>query len=64
MEYQTLLYTLDQDGIALIKINRPHKLNALNAQVVDELKRCFEEMRAQRSVKGIILTGAGEKSFE
>jgi len=63
MDLQTLHYSLDEDGIALITINRPEKLNALNARVIDELDQCFGEARSDNAVKGIILTGAGEKSF-
>ena len=53
----------DADGIALLTVNRPDKLNALNAQVIDELDRCIAHVRSTDAVRALILTGAGEKSF-
>ncbi|MBM4162410.1 MAG: enoyl-CoA hydratase, partial [Ignavibacteria bacterium] len=46
-----------------VTINRPDKLNALNAQAKTELKQVFEGMQTDPSVDLVILTGAGEKSF-
>ncbi len=60
---ETLLYEVDDAGIALITVNRPDKLNALNATVIDELEAAFRQARADGEVKGVVLTGAGEKSF-
>lgn len=61
--YQTLLFSLDDDGIATITINRPEKLNALNAQVIDDLDACFRDLEANDQARGVLLTGAGPKSF-
>jgi enoyl-CoA hydratase len=63
MTFETLLYEVDGDGIALVTINRPDKLNALNATVIDELDRCFAAMETDDAVRGVVLTGAGPKSF-
>ncbi len=50
-------------GIAKVLIDRQSKLNALNAQVLDELESCFLELKEQAEVRVIIITGAGEKAF-
>lgn len=52
-----------RDAIAIVTINRPDKLNALNAATIAEVRRAFEALRTDTAVRGIILTGAGEKSF-
>ena len=62
MSYQTLLFEL-RDGIALITINRPDKLNALNDQVLEELGSAAERLATEDPIKGAILTGAGRKAF-
>ena len=51
------------DGIATITIAREEKLNALDAATVSELLRAFLLARADRSVRAVILTGAGSKAF-
>lgn len=60
---ETLLIEKDAAGIVTITINRPEKLNALNATVIDELDAALGEIESDSSAKGVILTGAGEKSF-
>jgi enoyl-CoA hydratase len=62
MSYQNLLVAT-RDGIATVTINRPEKLNALNDAVMDELDQAFAAIRADAAVKGVVLTGAGEKAF-
>lgn len=58
MAYQTL--TLDvADRIAVLSVNRPDKLNALNDQVITELGLAITELRGRDDVGGIILTGTG-----
>src|SRR2546425_3130537 len=62
MEYQTLLFEI-KDGVALITINRPDKLNALNDQVMAELADVAERLATGDDIRGAILTGAGPKAF-
>lgn len=52
-----------ESGILTITINRPDKLNALNGETVAEIKEAFETARKLGDLKGVILTGAGQKSF-
>jgi len=52
-----------KDAIAYITVNRPKVLNALNAKTIRELRAVFEEARQDEAVRGVILTGAGGKSF-
>jgi len=62
MAFDNLL--LGRDGaVALVTINRPKVLNALNAQTLDELQRVALDLGQDDSVRVVILTGAGEKSF-
>lgn len=52
-----------QDNIAVITINRPTKLNALNKQTIQELHDGFKTLSEDKSVKAIIIIGSGEKAF-
>ena len=62
MPYSTLLLDI-RDGIATITVNRPDKLNALNASVIRELGEAAAAVEADPAVLGVILTGAGPKAF-
>ena len=63
MDYQNLLVE-EQDDILILTINRAKALNALNGQTMEELRIFFSEDAPKRSnIKGIVLTGAGEKAF-
>jgi enoyl-CoA hydratase len=62
MAYENLLYE-KRDGIAFITFNRPKVLNALNRKTVEELREALLDARDDNSVRALILTGAGEKSF-
>ncbi|HTY37700.1 MAG TPA: enoyl-CoA hydratase-related protein [Bacteroidota bacterium] len=62
MSYQTLLVE-KKNRIAVVTINRPDKLNALNAQAKSELRSAFESVKSDSEIDVVILTGAGEKSF-
>src|SRR5256886_13446351 len=62
MEYQTLLFEI-KDGVAVITINRPDKLNALNDQVMADLAAVAERVATGDDIRGAILTGAGPKAF-
>ena len=62
MDYQTI--TIERRGsVAVLTINRPDKLNALNLQVHLDGVAALDELRADDSVRVLILTGAGEKAF-
>ena len=61
--YSTLLFDLAADGIARVTINRPDKLNALNATVIAELAEAGQRIESDAAVRGVILTGAGGKAF-
>ncbi len=58
----TLLFELS-NGIARVTINRPDKLNALNATVISELGDAVTRIETDAAVRGVILTGAGQKAF-
>ena len=53
-----------QDGaVAVVTLNRPKVLNALNNHTLAELASCMASLKGDDSVRAIILTGEGEKSF-
>jgi len=62
MEFTNLLWDIE-DGILTITINRADKLNALNGATIIEIKEVFAQAKELTNLKGIILTGAGEKAF-
>src|SRR5258705_1011866 len=59
---QNVLYE-KKGAIAYVTVNRPKVLNALNQRTWDDLRAAFEEARHDAGVRGVILTGAGDKSF-
>ena len=50
-------------AVAIVTINRPKVLNALNLRTLDELRRTVLALKHDESVRAVVLTGAGEKSF-
>ena len=58
----TLLFELN-NGIARVTVNRPDKLNALNATVIAELGDAVTRIETDAAVRGVILTGSGQKAF-
>jgi enoyl-CoA hydratase len=58
----SLLFELT-DGVARITVNRPDKLNALNAIVIAELGDAVTRIETDSAVRGVIVTGAGNKAF-
>ncbi len=62
MELKNLLLEI-KDNIAVVAVNRPDKLNALNKDTVLELRSVFKELRSNDNIFVIILTGSGEKAF-
>jgi enoyl-CoA hydratase len=62
MSFTVLLYSVT-DGLGRVTINRPDKLNALNAAVIAELDQAVAEIERDSLVRGVVLTGAGPKAF-
>lgn len=60
--YKNLLESIE-DGILMITVNRPEKMNALNATTLSELRACIEDAYDKDEVKGLIITGSGKKAF-
>ncbi len=60
--YETILVEKNEN-IAVITINRPDKMNALNSKVHEEGVAALDELRTDAEVRAVIFTGAGEKSF-
>lgn len=60
--YQNLLVE-KREGLTVVTVNRPDKLNALDDRTVEELDAAFAEIGRDPSVRGVILTGAGPKAF-
>ncbi len=63
MSYSFILFEAGSDGILTVTINRPDKLNALNAAIITELEDATARFAADSALRGLILTGAGEKAF-
>ncbi|MBU3680627.1 MAG: enoyl-CoA hydratase [Flavobacterium sp.] len=62
MNFENIL--VDQvDAVAVVTINRPTKLNALNKATLNELHQAFSKLDADTTVRAIVLTGSGEKAF-
>lgn len=62
MEFTHLLFEVEA-GVATVTINRPKALNALNSEVMAEINAAFTVCGKDETIKAIVLTGAGEKSF-
>jgi len=62
MNYEHILLGVS-DGVAVITLNRPKVLNALNAALLGELDSALNTLAADDAVRAVIVTGAGEKAF-
>jgi enoyl-CoA hydratase len=62
MSYENILVEI-RDAVAVVTLNRPKVLNALNAATLKELGAAIGELSANAAVRAILLTGAGEKAF-
>src|SRR5919201_1121380 len=63
MKYILLDLQAKDEGIAIIKINRPEVLNALNKEVMSELSTAIDIVGTDDKIKVLIITGSGERSF-
>lgn len=63
MDYETLLYEV-RDGVALVTLNRPDRMNTLGGSMKADLRAVFgERIREDRAVRAVVLTGQGERAF-
>ncbi|MBE2247311.1 MAG: enoyl-CoA hydratase/isomerase family protein [Candidatus Competibacteraceae bacterium] len=62
MSYRNIISD-KKDGICLITINRPDKLNALNKETIAEISACVSQCGADSAIRAMIITGSGEKAF-
>jgi enoyl-CoA hydratase len=58
-----LLKVIDSNNICVVTISRPEALNALNSETIEGLGKVMEEITQSNDIKGVILTGQGEKAF-
>lgn len=63
MAEQKNILSENKDGILYLTINRESKLNAINFKTLEEIKNIFNEVNDNKSIRAVILTGAGEKAF-
>ena len=63
MKFETLLYEV-RDGVALITLNRPDRMNSIGGPMKPELHTAFMDLaRHDTSVRAVVITGAGERAF-
>jgi len=59
MTYEII--SLETDGpVAVLTLRRPERLNAMNAQMLDEMMAACDEVEADRAIRALVLTGAGK----
>jgi enoyl-CoA hydratase len=63
MKFQNTLLDFPAKAVARVRIDRPEKRNALNAETIEELHQLFLRLKADVSVRVVLLTGSGEKAF-
>jgi len=63
MGSQQYIQVEKREDIAIVRINRPEKLNAMNIDVIKEMGNIMEQLDKDDNVKVVIVTGAGEKAF-
>ncbi|MBN2494778.1 MAG: enoyl-CoA hydratase/isomerase family protein [Deltaproteobacteria bacterium] len=61
-DFENILLVIEPP-LALVTLNRPKVLNALNRKTMEELECAFYQLRDDASIKAVLLTGAGEKAF-
>src|ERR1700691_3031797 len=62
MDYEHILVEIE-DGVGILTLNRPDKLNAMNRRLSQELRDAVAAMDADDDIGCIVVTGAGDKAF-
>ncbi|HYO81956.1 MAG TPA: enoyl-CoA hydratase-related protein [Bryobacteraceae bacterium] len=63
MAFRNIVAETGTDGVSVVTINRPEKLNALNVDTIFEISQVLDTIADDNAVRGLILTGAGERAF-
>ena len=63
MSFSSILFEADDDGLAPIAIHRPDKMNAPTHRVAAGLDEAFTRLESDRRIRGLMVTGSGEKAF-
>ena len=62
MVFETIILA-KEDGVAIVTLNRPEVMNAINTQMRDDLREVLDEIRRDRDVRVVVIKGSGEKAF-
>jgi enoyl-CoA hydratase len=62
-DFKHLKLSFDDDGVAWVTIDRPKQLNALNSEVVEELRIAVSDLTDDPETEAIVITGSGDKAF-
>src|SRR5512140_3681129 len=62
MDFENLLWRVE-DGVAVVTVNRPKALNALDPRTIEELERAFAAVAGDAAIRALVVTGAGDKAF-
>ena len=62
MDYEYILLE-KEDGVAIVTLNRPEKLNAMNRQLTDELRDAVNRMNEDDDIGCVVITGSGDRAF-
>ena len=52
-----------QNGVAKLTINRPERMNAVEAETAEQMERAWQDIEADKSIRCVVLTGAGDRAF-
>ena len=63
MAEDTCILVERRGGVGIVTLNRPHKLNALNNQLIGELEQALGDLDADEAIGAIVITGAGTRAF-
>jgi enoyl-CoA hydratase/carnithine racemase len=58
-QYETILSSVDGNGVRIISLNRPDRLNAMNSTLIGEVAQAFDDANADTATRAIVFTGEG-----
>ena len=62
-DWETLSWSVDDDGIATLTLDRPEALNAFDRRMCEEIRSAWQRIKADPSVHAVVLRAAGERAF-